>query len=175
MATTRKSFDYFIFDSDVPFNERSHNWRLLTLTASLLFAGYPKAITANTIVVNRHDSSFNPVNFIFEIGSLLRKVSSRSNTRRYILPNFSQFFSSANSFLSLFFVGDYNWIASQIHLAPHTSFPMIKACELIQIAYIEMPVFSRNCIRWFFYLNFINVNDRWSVLMQESMNYVWTV
>lgn len=50
-----------------------------TLTASLLLAGYPKAVTASSNVVNRHDTNFNTVSFILEtdfFSSEMPKVSS---------------------------------------------------------------------------------------------------
>lgn len=75
-----------------------------TLTASLLLAGYPKAITASSSVVNRHNINFNAVSFILETGffsgeiGIFKKVSTLD------------FFYSFSQFSSLFRLLDYNQI-----------------------------------------------------------------
>jgi len=71
-------FNYIILNISIDSDEISHT---KTLTASLLLAGYPKAITASNSVVNRYDINFNAISFIFKTGfcfgeiGMLKKVS----------------------------------------------------------------------------------------------------
>lgn len=74
--------------------------RIKTLTASLLLAGYPKAITASNKVVNRHETNFNVISFILDTGSFSGEIPKKVSTL--------DFSKSASQFFSAYFALSFN-------------------------------------------------------------------
>lgn len=71
---------------------------MFSIAASLLLAGYPKAITASSNVVNRHETNFNVISFILDTGEILKKIS----TLNLFLSSF-QPIPPSRSMIRLFF------------------------------------------------------------------------